>query len=167
MNPLIPLILDESRASLAPALTMGSCVCQWLCWQNLCSPWPPPGTPRGTGVMLALLNHRADPDRAGSLYSYPLPAATQKCLCKLLFCVEGVKNSAVKLAMLFHLQRKQKQPPAKIVHWWNGSHLQLQGKVRVVDSSGNRQVGGKSPKAEVVSAAKTVLNSSGETTITK
>lgn len=36
-----------------------------------------------------------------------------------------------------------------------------------MDSSGNRQVGGKSPKAEVVSAAKTVFNSSGEPTITK
>lgn len=36
-----------------------------------------------------------------------------------------------------------------------------------MDSSGNRQVGGKSPKAEVVSAAKTVFNSSGEPTIIK
>lgn len=112
MNLLIPLILDESRASIAPALTVGSCVCQWLCWQ-LCSPWPQLGLLGGQGLCCHSWtssfwswDHRADPEKAGSLSSYPLWAVTQKCPCKLRFCFEGVRSSAVKLAMLFHLQRK-------------------------------------------------------------
>jgi len=109
MNPLIALMLDESRVSTASALAVGSCVYQWLCWQR-CSQWPQLGLPGAQGLVITPEPAALEAGTVGQIQKKQVgfvPALfkpSPRCPCKLLFSAEGARNSAAKLEMLFHLQ---------------------------------------------------------------